>query len=183
MMKLRNWCSLNKAEKIGRKKALKEAFFAFFFMNLLILGSAFGSMLGRAMKFSQSLTDIIWCTNAELILVLFIVVAITFCFSIWIYSLKKKQYISDAYDMVSRDFSKALVEKHLPRGEYCKVRIVNTRDYKDFITKLADEGDSYAILGTQDNLVTLYIKIDGTNTYRWLDTITKEEFLSYCELL
>lgn len=103
MMKLRKWSDLNKAEKLGRKKSLKEAFIAFCVLTLFTLGAPFASLLVSAILSGQNLTDFILIGTGDLILLLFIVLAIIFCLSIYIYFLIKKQNISYAYDKLKKD--------------------------------------------------------------------------------
>lgn len=196
MMKLRKWSSLNKAEKLGRKKSLKEAFIVFCVMTFGILGMAFFDLLVAAISYGLNLTDIIQIGTGDLIF-FFIVFAIIFCFSIWIYFLTKNQNISSAYDKCIKDCSKKLAEKMLVRGKPTKVKLLKTRDghYNDFLLKdLPGRVDYYAVLEVNRNIIVIYPKFSDENEKDFFDDISNErrnsfdfiemeEFSSFCEVV
>lgn len=167
MVKLRKWSTLSKAEKLGRKIAFKHTIF---FLTIPLCAPFIGFSISALL-------------TSSLHPILLLPFAVIFCVSIIFYLFHRKDGVNRAYDIVAKDFSKTFVEKHLIPDEYCKIRIFKTRDYQDFITGLANEGEAYALLSSKDQLITLYLKLNGADAYRRLDTITKEEFSSYCELL
>lgn len=197
MIKLRKWSDLNKAEKLGRKKSLKEAFIVFCLITFSIFASAFGCLLGVAMQSSQSLTDIILIRFGDLILLLFIMFALIFCLSVFIYFITMKQNISSAYDKLAKDYSKNLGEKMLVRGKPTKVKLLKTRDghYEDFLLKdLPGRVDYYAVLEENHNIIVIYPKFSDENEKDFFDDISNErrdpfdfiemeEFSSFCEIV
>lgn len=170
MMNLRKWSDLDEAEKLGRKNAFCDTFIVAGSMCLLFVGL----FIGGIVMFDFPLL------NATMLL---FPIPIIFCLSILLYFTHRNDCIKRAYDTISNASSETFVKEHLPHDEYCRVRIFKTRAYEDFIIGLADEGEAYAVLSTNNQLITLYIKIKGTDTYRKLDVIKSREFSSYCELL
>lgn len=192
MMKLRKWSSLNKAEKLGRKKSFKEAFIIFCIITFLLIGGSIGSIIGVVLS---SGTNSIYISR-----VLFVLISIlisSFIISILYYFFSKKDNINSAYDKLRKDFSKKLAEKMLVRGKPTKVRLLKTRDgyYEDFLLDdLSGRVDYYAVLEVNKNIIVIYPKFSDEKETDFFDDISNErrkkfdfiemeEFSSFCEVL
>lgn len=195
MMKLRKWSSLDKAEKLGIKKSLKEAFIVFCIFSILEIGAAIASMMGVAINSGEHLIDIF--INRNGLLMLTSVFATSSFISICAYFSIKKNNINSSYDTLSRDYSKKLAEKMLVRGKPTKIKLIRTRNgyYNDFLLKdLLGRVDYYAVLEINHNIIVIYTKFSDENEKDFFDEIRNEkrnpfdiiemeEFSSFCELL
>lgn len=194
MMKLRKWSSLNKAEKLGRKNALKSTLILaipiFFLILLLVLYTSAVFHL----SFINAITHLL-SYKAPLTLILFLL--LQFGFPVFYYFTIRNDAVNSAYDKGIKDCSKKLAEKMLVRGEPTKVKLLKTRDgyYSDFLLKdLSGKVDYYAVLEVSHNIIVIYPKFsdekeedffaDISNERRNpFDFIEMEEFSSFCEVV
>lgn len=191
MMKLRKWSSLNKAEKLGRKRAFVASvvfaiiiFILLCFYVVVIATVANVGLIGALNVFFKGSSKIF-------------TLILQFGFPICCYFLTKNYAINLAYDELKEDFSKKLAEKMLVRGEPTKVKLIKTRDgyYEDFLLNdLSGRVEYYAVLEENRNVIVIYTKFsdeseedffnDISNKKRkHFDFIGMEEFSSFCELL
>lgn len=168
---------LNKAEKLARKELLKFIFTIALLMLMVFLlafkcGAEFDDM---------SLANYLY-SNIYFTLALFIAyIAIL----IFVYFSSKQSFIDDAYKKVTKDYSKQLVEKLLIPGEPTNVILINTRNAanKYFVLGLQEQNicEFYAVLQENHNSISIYSRVKDKEDLL-LDSITKEDFTTYCEL-
>lgn len=193
MMKLRKWSSLNKAEKLGRKNALKVtlifAILVYIIFSLIILLCASTDQMSFIATISSFLSY-----KPPFSLLLLVIIALM---PIFYYFMIRKDAINSAYEKYSKDYSKKLAEKMLVRGEPTKVKLLKTRDghYEDFLLKdLPGRVDYYAVLKENHNIIVIYPKFSDENEKDFFDDISNErrnsfdfiemeEFSSFCEIV
>lgn len=189
-MKLRKWSSLDKAEKLGIKKSLKDSFIVFCIITFLLIFASIGSIIGIIMSSGMNLIN-------NILSVLIIILLSSFMISIIHYVSSKKNNINYAYDKLRKDFSKKLAEKMLVRGEPTKVKLIKTRDgyYEDFLLEdLSGRVEYYAVLEENRNIIVIYTKFSDENEEdffndisnkkrKHFDFIEMEEFSSFCEIM
>lgn len=193
MIKLRKWSSLNKAEKLGRKNALKAtlifAILVYIIFSLIILLCASSAQI----SFIAIISSFLSYKPPFSLLLLVIIVLIP----IFYYFMIRKDAINSAYEKCSKDYSKKLAEKMLVRGKPTKVKLIKTRDgyYNDFLLKdLPGRVDYYAVLKENHNIIVIYPKFSDENEKDFFDDISNErrnsfdfiemeEFSSFCEML
>ena len=165
MMKLRKWSSLNKAEKLGRKRAFVASvvfaiiiFILLCFYVVVIATVANVGLIGALNVFFKGSSKIF-------------TLILQFGFPICCYFLTKNYAINLAYDELKEDFSKKLAEKMLVRGEPTKVKLIKTRDgyYEDFLLNdLSGRVEYYAVLEENRNVIVIYTKFSDESERRFL---------------
>lgn len=190
-MKLRKWSSLNKAEKLGRKRAFVAS--VVFAIIIFILLCFYVVVIATVANVGLIVALNVFFKGSSKIFTLIL----QFGFPICCYFLTKNYAINLAYDELKEDFSKKLAEKMLVRGEPTKVKLIKTRDgyYEDFLLNdLFGRVEYYAVLEENRNVIVIYTKFsdeseedffnDISNKKRkHFDFIRMEEFSSFCELL
>lgn len=191
MMKLRKWSSLNKAEKLGRKRAFVAS--VVFAIIIFILLCFYVVVIATVANVGLIVALNVFFKGSSKIFTLIL----QFGFPICCYFLTKNYAINLAYDELKEDFSQKLAEKMLVRGEPTKVKLIKTRDgyYEDFLLNdLFGRVEYYAVLEENRNVIVIYTKFsdeseedffnDISNKKRkHFDFIGMEEFSSFCELL
>ena len=193
MMKLQKWSSLNKAEKLGRKNALKAtliyAILVYIMFSLVFLFLASTAQISFIATISSFLSY-----KPPFSLLLLVIIA---CTPIFYYFMIRKDAIDSAYKKCSKDYSKKLAEEMLVRGKPTKVKLLKTRDghYSDFLLKdLPGRVDYYAVLEENHNIIVIYPKFSDENEKDFFDDISNErrnsfdfiemeEFSSFCEIV
>lgn len=165
--------SENKAEKLARKGLKKEIFLVYGILLLAYFLLAFPVI---CFLFSNPLSDLKDFTLIFAIPIIYLLTIVIYWF------LRKPIHIQYAYERLQETYSKNFVDENFITGEPTDIILINTRDeaYKDFILGLPYVEKTYAILGN-DNLISIYVKFKDTDA-KHLDTITKEEFLTYCNV-
>ncbi len=190
-MKLRKWSSLNKAEKLGRKRAFVAS--VVFAIIIFILLCFYVVVIATVANVGLIVALNVFFKGSSKIFTLIL----QFGFPICCYFLTKNYAINLAYDELKEDFSQKLAEKMLVRGEPTKVKLIKTRDgyYEDFLLNdLFGRVEYYAVLEENRNVIVIYTKFsdeseedffnDISNKKRkHFDFIGMEEFSSFCELL
>lgn len=164
-------------ERKTRKKLIKYIIPIVFmtwlagFLILLMAGSTTGlgiiGFIGNNMPYSIIITG------------LYIAVAP------FLWFMKKSEMKSEAYDEILGELNKSLVDKMFVAGESIEVGLIKARDtVGDFVLDLQyDAADFYAELGEKDKMITIYAILKGENKRRKVDTISKEKFSEYYQLL
>lgn len=168
--------SMNKAEKLARKSLLKEILIVYLSLLLifLFLLLAFATQLKLNFFYFLALPWRVFIIP----IVIFLLSIIAFWF------LRKPDHIKLAYDKVSKEHSKSVAEKLLVPDEYIHIILNNTRNgvYTDFFKDLHGIAKFYAVLGSEDNLISIYARFDEHGNEILLDVISKEEFTTYCDV-
>lgn len=190
-----NWNSMNKAEKIGRKKLLIYVisfcliYYLLFFILLALLASF--TKLGFISVIFYLLTE------PEIALLFRFACLLLLALPFFIWFMNKKQFIDSAYKEVIKENSKRLAEDMLIRGKPTKVELIKTRndDYKDFfLYDLKGKVEYYAVLEIGHNLIALYARFFEEDEEDFFYTISKEkrhpldiiemeEFTTYCKIV